>query len=133
PEIFQDIQAPKGTEANEGRNKLVSFSVMPEQEEVLIVSARVKDLEMDPIEVSAIPANIAIEDIDLDDMTGDMETLSDAIREINSGVADLNEGISELNSGAAELSSGSTEYLNGINELDQSSGELVSGSKDILN
>ena len=133
PLIFTDIQAPEGTEANEGKNKQISFMVMPDQEEELILSANVTDLEMDPINITAIPANIAIEDPDISNMTGDMESLADAIREVNSGVAELSSGISELNSGAQELSNGSKDFHNGMNELNQSSGELVSGSKEIRN
>lgn len=132
PLIFHDIQAPKGTIANEGKNKLINFSVMPEQEEVLIVSAHVKDLKIEPIQLSAIPANLAIEDPDVGDMTDDMKTLSDAIREIHSGIAQLGSGTSELHDGASELSKGSEEYLSGIQTLDQSSDELISGSKQLL-
>lgn len=131
PTIFNDIQAPEGTEANEGKNKQITFTVMPEQEEELIVSAYVTDLEMDPINISAIPANIAIENPDIGNMTGDMESLSDAISMVNAGVAELSNGISELNAGVSELSKGSSDYQSGINELDQSSGELVNGSKEI--
>src|SRR5690625_6918470 len=58
PTIFSNIQAPKGTEANEGKNKMVTFSVMPDTEEELIISADVENLEMDPIKISAVPANI---------------------------------------------------------------------------
>jgi len=133
PLIFRDIQAPKGTEANEGKNKLVTFTVMPDQEEVLIVSAHVDDLKMEPINISAIPANLAIEDPDIGNMKDDMKTLADAIRDIHSGVTELSDGISELNDGSSELSKGSSEYSNGINELDNSSSELISGSEEILN
>src|SRR5690625_4113838 len=129
--IFSNIQAPKGTEANEVKNKLVTFSVMPDTEEELIITADVVDLEMDPINLSAIPANIAIDNPDIDDMKDDMQELSDAIHEINSGVAELSDGISKLNDGTTELSSGSSEYSAGIHQLDQSSGELVDGSGEI--
>lgn len=131
PLIFSNIQAPEGTEANEGKNKQISFMVLPDQEEELILTANVTDLEMDPIDIAAIPANIAIDEPDIGNMTGDMESLSDAIREINNGVADLSNGVSELNEGADSLNSGSTEYLNGINELNQSSNDLTNGSKEI--
>ena len=131
PLIFSNIQAPKGTEANAGKNKQISFTVLPDQEEELIISANVTDFEMDPIDITAIPANIAIEGPELGDMTGDMQSLSDAIREINSGVAELNNGISELNSGTTDLSNGSSKYLSGIRELNQSSQELVNGSEEI--
>src|SRR5690625_793744 len=117
PLIFNDVQAPEGTEANEGKNKQISFMVLPDQEEELILSANVTELEMDPIEISAIPANIAIEDPDISNMTGDMKSLSSAINDINTGVGKLNNGIAELNTGAGELSRGSTEYRHGLNEL----------------
>ncbi|MBU5468049.1 YhgE/Pip domain-containing protein [Virgibacillus sp. MSJ-26] len=136
PLVFNDIQAPEGTEANEGKNKQISFMVLPDQEEELILTAHVNDFKMDPIDISAVPANIAIEDPDIGNMTGDMESLSDAIHQVNSGMEELNNGITELSSGAEELSNGSTEYRNGMDELNQSSGELVEGSKqirDVLN
>lgn len=131
PEIFHDIQAPKGTEANEGKNKQITFTVLPEQEDVLIVAAQVTDLEMDPINIAAIPANIAIEDPDVSEMTEEMGGLSQAIGELHAGVTTLSKGARELNDGASELSKGSTIYLNGMNELDQSSNGLVNGSKEI--
>lgn len=133
PTIFSNIQAPKGTEANEGKNKMVTFSVMPDTEEELIISADVENLEMDPINISAIPANIAIENPDIGDMKDEMQELADGIAEINSGVADLSDGIAELNDGTTKLSSGSSDYAAGMTQLDQSSGELVNGSKEIRN
>src|SRR5699024_2288734 len=122
PLIFNNIQAPEGTEANEGKNKQISFMILPEQDEELILSANVTELEMDPIEISAIPANIAIEDPDISNMTGDMESLSSAINDINTGVGKLNNGIVELNTGAVELSRGSTDYREGLTESIQFSG-----------
>ena len=133
PTIFSNIQAPKGTEANEGKNKLFTFSVMPDTEEELIISADVENLEMDPINISAIPANIAIENPDIGDMKDEMQELADAIGEINSGVADLSDGIAELNNGTTKLSNGSSDYSAGMSQLDQGSGELVYGSKEIRN
>lgn len=132
PLIFDDIQAPKGTEANEGKNKLISYMILPNEEEELILSANVTDLEMDPINISAIPANIAIDSPDIGNMTGEMKDLSDAIGEVNTGVGKLNDGISELNSGTKELSDGSREYRKGMNQLNGSSSDLVGGSGEIL-
>ncbi|MFD1362869.1 YhgE/Pip domain-containing protein [Lentibacillus salinarum] len=131
PSVFSDIQAPDGTKASSGKDTQVTFTVMPEKEETFIVSANVTDLEMDPIDISATPASMPIDDPDLGGVEGDMQSLSDAISDINNGVGDLNSGISDLNSGAADLSSGSSDYLSGISELDQSSGELVGGSAEI--
>ncbi|SDI90931.1 YhgE/Pip domain-containing protein [Natribacillus halophilus] len=131
PSIFADIQAPEGTKATEGQNQLITFTGMPEQEEEFIVSANVTDLEMDPIDISASPASMPLDDPDLGGMEEDMQSLSDAISEVNDGVSALNNGISDLNTGAEELNEGSSEYQAGIDELDQSSEELVAGSREI--
>lgn len=131
PAKFNDILAPEGTKANSGKNEQISFTALPDQEEEFIVSANVSDFEMDPINISAVPANISIEKPDLGNMTGEMQSLSDAISQVNSGVAELNSGIAELNSGTSELSNGSSEYLSGIQELSQSSEQLVNGSSEI--
>lgn len=133
PEIFKDIQAPKGTEANAGKDKQISFTVLPEQEGEFIVSAQVSQFEMDPIEFSAVPANIAFDSPDVGDMTEGFTTLSDAIREINKGVTELNRGIEELHGGTTELSKGSTQFKEGMVELNQSSPDLVEGSREIKN
>lgn len=136
PEIFDNVLAPEGTKANSGKNQQISFSALPGQEEEFIVTANVSDLEMEPISISAVPANLSVEKPNLSDMTGEMETLTDAIQAVNSGVSELNRGISDLSSGASELSNGSSEYRSGISELNQSSGELVNGSgaiRDALN
>ncbi|GGJ81661.1 hypothetical protein GCM10007063_00090 [Lentibacillus kapialis] len=131
PAIFDDIQAPDGTKATSGKDTQVTFTVMPEKEEEFIVSANVTDFEMDPIDISATPASMPIEDPDLDGVKSDMRSLSDAISDINRGVGDLNGGINDLSAGASDLSSGSSDYRSGINELDQSSDKLVNGSASI--
>lgn len=132
PLHFENIQAPKGTEANEGKDKLMTFNVMPEQEDVLIATSDVTDFELEPIEISAVPADVGFDDPDTDELANEMQDLADAINDINKGVADLKDGASELSNGASELSNGSNEFLKGINELNNSSDELVSGSNEIL-
>ena len=131
PAVFSNIQAPKGTEANAGKNKMINFTAMPNQAGEFILSATVTDFEMDPIDITAIPANIAIDAPEIDDFTDDIETLSDAIRQVNEGVSQLNEGISEMNDGTSELSDGSSEFAKGMQTLNQSSGELINGSQQI--
>src|SRR5690625_5935101 len=89
------------------KDKLMSFNVMPEEEEVLIASADVTDFELEPIQISAVPANIGFEDPDTEELTEAMQELSDAISEINEGVADLEDGALDLSDGASQLSIGS--------------------------
>ncbi|GAB4071924.1 hypothetical protein GCM10028778_00350 [Barrientosiimonas marina] len=128
---FENIQAPDGTKAISGKDTQVTFTVMPEKEKNFIVSANVSDFEMDPINISATPASMPIDDPDLSGVKGDMSSLSSAIRDLDDGVGDLNSGIADLNSGAADLKNGSSDYLSGINDLNQSSDQLVNGSAQI--
>ncbi|WP_153465409.1 YhgE/Pip domain-containing protein [Sediminibacillus terrae] len=125
---YRNIEAPDGTLANAGKNKQVSFTVMPEKEEELVVEADVSDFELDGIDISAVPSSMPIESPDVEEMTGEMDTLTDAIAEVNGGVADLEDGIAQLNDGAGELRDGSMQYKDGISALDASSAELVNGS-----
>src|SRR5699024_7959713 len=129
--VFSDIQAPDGTKAKEGKDTNVTVTVMPEEEETYLLSADVEDFEMDPIDISAAPAAMSIDDPDLADMKGDMHSLSSGISDINQGVGDLNQGISSLHNGAQNLQNGSSDYRSGINELAESSDQLVNGSKKI--
>jgi putative membrane protein len=130
-EKFTNIQAPDGMLANAGKNKQATFTVMPEKEGELALEADVVDFELEGIDITAIPSSLPIDAPDIDDMTGEMDTLTKAIKEVNDGVGQLQNGASELQNGAAKLSNGSREYRDGIAALNGSSSKLVSGSKSI--
>ncbi|WP_238389621.1 YhgE/Pip domain-containing protein [Virgibacillus sp. MSP4-1] len=132
-EIYQNIKTENGMIANAGKNKQVTFTVMPGKEETFVVKADVTDLEMAGIEITGMPSSMSIEEPDSGEMTEDMKSLSDATAEINDGVADLNDGISELNEGAARLQEGSADYKKGIKELDSGSSDMINGSEEIKN
>ncbi|MUK90309.1 YhgE/Pip domain-containing protein [Ornithinibacillus sp. L9] len=129
--IYNNIKTEDGMVANAGKNKQVTFTVMPENEEELVVEADVEGFELEGIEISGVPSSMSIESPDIGEMTGDMKSLTDAISDLNNGVAELNDGVSELNNGVADLEEGSKQYQNGISDLDDASTDLVNGSKDI--
>ena len=130
-EKAQNIKSEEGMLANAGKNKQVTFTVMPEQDGELAAEADVVDFELSGIDITAVPSTISVDAPDTDEITGDIVTLSDAIAEINNGVADLKDGAARLNTGTAELRNGSSEYQKGITALNGGSGDLVSGSKEI--
>lgn len=132
PVKVTNIQAPEATEANEGKDKRMNFTVLPEQEEVFIVSAQVTNLEMDPIDISAVPANIGFDDPNTDELAEDMKKLADAIGDVHVGVEEISTGVAELSGGAAALYEGSSQFQSGLHELNQSSSELINGSTEIL-
>lgn len=130
-DIFKKIHAPKGMIANVGKQKQVSFTVLPNKEESLMLEADVVNFELDGIQISAVPAAMALDTPELDEMEDDFQTLSDAIKALNDGVAELNNGVKELHNGAKSLRTGSTKYYDGLKKLSSSSKDLVSGSKEI--
>ncbi|WP_102029102.1 hypothetical protein [Salirhabdus sp. Marseille-P4669] len=129
--IFSNIQAEDGMIASAGKNKQVTFTLMPEDEEAFVVEADAVGFELDGIDISGVPMSMPMDTPKMDEMTEDMESLSDAISEINRGVGELNKGVSELHDGVVRLQDGSLEYKNGITELDKGSAGIVNGSSDI--
>ncbi|WP_245805759.1 YhgE/Pip domain-containing protein [Bacillus alkalicellulosilyticus] len=130
-ETFTDIEAPDATMANVGKNRQVTFTVMPEQDGNFFVSADVIDFEMEGIEIAAVPSSMAIDAPDIDDMTDDMNTLNDAIQQLHDGVKELETGVSSLNNGMSELRNGSSQYLAGMNDVNDGSAQLISASQKI--
>ncbi|MDV2686151.1 YhgE/Pip domain-containing protein [Alkalihalophilus lindianensis] len=130
-EIYSNIETEEGVVANSGKNKQITFTVMPEQEEELSLRADVVDFELEGMEIAAVPSSMSIDAPDLDEMTGDIDSLTDGVLDIHNGVGELKNGIAELNDGIRNLHSGSEQYKNGIGELAGSSSQLVSASSSI--
>lgn len=130
-DIIRNVDAPNATIVNVGKRRQLSYTIMPESEGNISLLADVVDFEMDGIDITAIPLSMAIDNPDLEEMTEEMRSLSDAISEINKGITDLRSGVSELNEGLQSLSEGSNAYLSGITELNDGSLELVNASDSI--
>ncbi|KUP08929.1 X-X-X-Leu-X-X-Gly heptad repeat-containing protein [Bacillus coahuilensis p1.1.43] len=131
PNTYQNIEAPDGMIANAGKNKQITFTVMPGEEETLTVKANVEDFEFDGVEIVGVPSSLPIDTSEMNSMTEDMSELSSAIGELNDGVIDLQDGVAQLNGGSKSVQDGANAYKNGINEVGASSSQLVSGSSEI--
>jgi putative membrane protein len=131
PNTYENIEAADGMVANAGKNKQITFTVMPGKEKKLTVEADVKDFEFKGVEIAAVPSTLPIDTTGTEGMTGDMSELSNAIGKLNDGVAELENGVSQLNSGAASLRDGSAQYKSGVAELNGSSSQLVGASGSI--
>lgn len=130
-DLVENIKAEDATIANAGKDKQLTFTVMPEKEGNYTIEADVTDFEMQGMDISAVPSSLPIESPDTEAMTKDIETLSEAIGDVNSGVGELSTGVSELNNGMNELQNGSKSYKQGITELNANSSELTNASKEI--
>ncbi|WP_196121245.1 YhgE/Pip domain-containing protein [Anaerobacillus alkaliphilus] len=131
PDIFRNIETNDGMTVNVGKNKQITFSVMPDRDAKLIIQADAVDFELQGIEIAAIPMSMSIDTPDIDEMTEDMKTLTSAIKELNEGVGKLNDGVTELNDGVTSLRNGSKQYQDGMTSISDASGELVDASDAI--
>nr|WP_282138904.1 YhgE/Pip domain-containing protein [Rossellomorea aquimaris] len=131
PNTYENIEAADGMVANAGKNKQITFTVMPGKEKKLSVEADVSDFEFEGVQIAAVPSTLPIDTTGTEGMTDDMSELSDAIGKLNTGVADLKNGVSQLNDGASSLRDGSAQYKNGISELNGSSSQIVGASNSI--
>ena len=128
---YRNLEALGGMVANAGKNKQITFTVMPGNEEKFSVEADVEDFEFQGMEIAAVPSTLPIDTSEMGNMTDDLTTLSNAIRDVNNGVADLKDGVTQLNNGVATLRDGSSQFRDGINEIDGASSEIVAASNSI--
>ncbi|MDT8860250.1 YhgE/Pip domain-containing protein [Alkalihalobacillus sp. MEB130] len=130
-EKMSNIQAPDANIANVGKKRQLTYTVMPDSEGDVSFLADVTNFEMEGIDIAAIPLSMALDNLETEEMTSEMRTLSDAIQEINNGVSDLNTGVSELNDGVQSLNRGSRQYGDGMIEIKDASAEIISASRTI--
>ncbi|WP_099363451.1 hypothetical protein [Fredinandcohnia onubensis] len=131
PALYTNIEAEKGMLANAGKNKQVTFTVMPEKEEEFVLQADVVDFELDGINITGVPSSMSIDAPEINEMTEDMSSLTDGIKQLHDGVGELKNGVSKLNSGVLELQNGSVQYNKGMTDISRASSGLVNGSNEI--
>lgn len=128
---FQQIDAPDATIANAGKNKQVVFTVMPDEEAELRLSADVTDFEFEGIEISALPSSFSVDMPDTDQLTGEMDSLTGAISELTTGLGDVQDGLTEFTTGLNQLEEGSSSFRNGLSDTATAGDDLVSASQSI--
>lgn len=130
-EKTRNIETEEGMLANAGKDIQVTFTVLPEEEAELAVTADVEAFELAGIDITAVPQNMPIEAPDTDEFTGDILTLADALEEIDRGVLEMRNGTRELHDGTAALRRGSASFREGIEALHGGSNDLTEGSAAI--
>lgn len=131
--LAENIAAEGASIANSGKNRILSFTVMPDTDGNIDIKADVTRFEMDSIMISAIPFSAAFQLPDTSDTTGQLTSLVDAVAQLNEGIDELKGGTAGLNSGAAAIEDGSSRFKAGMKTLNAGSGDLTDASAKILN
>ncbi len=113
----ENIQANGATLANVGANKQISYTVLPGKGLDAVVSADVKDFEMDAASINAVKMNLNV-DIDDEELMDKVTQIMDAARELNDGAVELSDGTDTLASGTDSLVSGVNTVYDGVESLD---------------
>lgn len=120
-----NIVANGATIANVGSDKQLTYTILPNTEKDINISADVKNFEMEGIAINGIRMNL---DIDIDDAA-----LQEKIDEVIGAVNDLDKGTGELNDGASELYDATGKLNTAAGELHTGVGSLVSGATELKN
>ncbi len=125
-----NVVADGATVANSGKDKLLTYTVLPGSEHTYEITADVTEFKMDDISLNAVPMGIDLGDIDVSGITDELTQLKTGIQQIDSGAGELAGGASSLASGASELLAGMQTYSEGLDTLREGTSAMaeVSGS-----
>ena len=146
-----NISAPDATIADVGRDKQLSYTILPGKGIDTVITVDAKDFEMDAASINAVKLNlhIDIDDKELMDKVGELidgmaaiddgaSTLYDGTGDLEggssdlvNGAGDLKSGMNSLNGGIAKLKEGIDSAQSGLAALDRKSGSLTGGSAEV--
>ena len=93
--VCRNITADGASTANAGRNKQITFTILPGTEKTLKITADAQNFEMDTILINALNANMDL-NVDESGILDDVTTLQDAVGKIDDGAGELESGIGDL-------------------------------------
>lgn len=126
----KNIDAPDAAIANVGKNKQLTYTILPGKGADLTITADVTDFEMDDIAVNGIPLSLNI-DIDDDELMDQVTELQDGIADADDGAGELKDGAGELKDGTDTLTSGTSSLASGAESLDAGVQSLNEGIEQI--
>lgn len=119
------------TTAVSGSDRLLTFVMLPGNEQTFEVRINATDFEMDGISIAALPYSMDYEIPDISGFADSFAELTDAVGRLRDGAVSLKSGTAEMQKGLAQLTSGSETYKQGIDALGANGAELVTASKNI--
>ncbi|MFV0467197.1 MAG: hypothetical protein ACK5ML_14220 [Lachnospiraceae bacterium] len=142
---YSNLSAEDAAVAAAGESKQINYTIMPDKDADITISADITDFEMDGISIAAVPFSMAVDLPDTKEMTDGLTELSDGIAELNdgthkladgadeleSGMVTLRDGISVFDTGVLSFSQGVLGINSGIQKVDDSMEELNDGAKSL--
>ena len=126
-----NIIAEGATQANVGKNKQLTYTILPGREEDILITAEVQDFEMPSIAINGVSMSLNVE-VDDEELMDQVYELLDGIKKLDDGAGDIKDGVDEVQDGVEnDLQSGVTELNDGAGELHDGAAELRDGGVDL--
>lgn len=139
--LSKNIVSEGATIANAGKNKLLTYTILPGQEKDISVTADVENFKMDSISINAVKLDLGIDKETLEtdliyEKTDEIKTaasdLDHGTKEVKNGIGQVKGGSYDLLQGADTLRNGIYSYMNGVNSLSAGTNQLQSGISDAV-
>ncbi|MEA5003460.1 MAG: hypothetical protein VB081_08170 [Christensenella sp.] len=121
-----NITAKEATIANVGSDKQLAYTILPGKGIDTVITADVKDFEMDAVTINGIRLNMDV-DIDDQELMEEIGKLIDGTVELNDGAISLADSALALRGGGSGLTKGSASLKNGADSLDRGLNDLQAG------
>lgn len=130
-----NIKADNAGIAEAGGNKQITYTILPGKGADISVTADVQDFEMDAISLNGIRMmfGMSLEDLNGQDLSGQLSQLAAAIRELDNGAGDLLAGADQLADGINQYLEGLKAYKDGLAALETGVPGLSAGAADLKN
>lgn len=126
-----NIIAEGATQANVGKNKQLTYTILPGKEEDILITADVQDFEMPSIAINGVSMSLNVE-VDDEELMDQVYELLDGIKKLDDGAGDIKDGVDEVQDGVEnDLQSGVTELNDGAGELHDGASDLRDGGVDL--
>lgn len=132
-EKAKNIVAEGATIADAGADKQLSFTALPGNDAEFVIEADVNDFTMSGFSIAAVPysMDINLDEFNMDDFSGQISELTDAVDKLNDGAGSLADGLKKLCDGNGDLLNGSAQIQSGLSELSGNSATIVDASAQI--
>lgn len=115
--LATNIVAKEATVANVGKDKQLTYTILPGEGIDTVITANVTNFEMPAVAINGIKLNLNLE-IDDKELMEKVSEIMDATKQLNHGVDRVYEGSVKLLSGSSSLNAGISSLKSGVSELD---------------
>ena len=126
----KNIKADDGTIASVGSNKSITYIKMPGDSASYTLTTDITNFEMDPITINGLSMEMNV-DVNLGDMTDQLDSLVSAVGQLDKGTSDLKTGVDNYKNGVNKLATSSKDLLAGAGQLKNGLGEFQSGTSSL--